>query len=84
MSAHIFRNYPNFAKALINRNDNYNKAREHIFELEKRGKIFIILPEVMQGIKRTENDVEKLDAIYQHGIDCTNRQMDRLKEYHGS
>ncbi len=81
LSAYKFRNYPNFARALRNRNDNYNKARDHIFELEKRGEIFIILPEVMQGIKRTENDVEKLDKIYQHGIDCTNRQMDRLKEY---
>ena len=81
LSAHKFRHYPNFANALINRNDNYNKAREHIFSLEKQGKIFIILPEVMQGISRTENDPEKLDKIYQHGIDCTNKNIAKLQEY---
>ena len=81
LSAWLYRNYPNFAKALMNRNNNYNLTREHLFELEKEGKIFIILPEVMQGISRTENDTDKLMTIYRHGIECTNKRMDALKKY---
>lgn len=84
LSAHTFRKYPKFAKALLTRNDNYNAAREHIYELERQGKIFIIMPEVMEGVSRTENSVEKLLKIYNHGIDCTNRLMPKLREYIGS
>ncbi len=81
LSAYLYRKYPNFAKALMNRNNNYNQTREHIFELEKQGRIFIITPEVMRGISRTETDPKKLGAIYRHGIDCTNKRMDELKRY---
>lgn len=81
LSARKYRHYPEFAKALMNRNDNYNKAREHIFELEKQGRIFIIAPEVMRGISRTETDVTKLQQIYNHGIEVTNALMGNMKTY---
>ena len=81
LSAWLYRKYPNFARALMNRNNNYNLTREHLFELEKAGKVFIITPEVMQGISRTETDEDKLMTIYRHGIECTNKRMDDLKKY---
>ena len=81
LSAWLYRKYPHFAKALMNRNNNYNTTREHLFKLEKEGKIFIITPEVMKGISRTETDEDKLMTIYRHGIECTNNRMDELKKY---
>ncbi len=81
LSAYLYRKYPNFARALMNRNNNYNETREHIFELERRGEIFIITPEVMRGISRTETNPQKLGAIYRHGIECAQNRMSELKRY---
>lgn len=81
LSANKFKDYPEFANALLNRNNNYNETREHLYELEKEGKIFIIMPEVMQGISRTENNYDKLIGIFNHGVYCCNKQLDNLKNY---
>lgn len=83
ISAKYYWRYQKFSKLLKNRNNIYNKSREHIFELEKQGKLFIIAPEVMRGIPRTETDTEKLRKIYRHGIEVTNKLMDGLKNYLG-
>ncbi len=83
LSAHIFRKYKAFARALLERNENYNRKREHIARLESEGRVLVIAPEVMEGISRTENDPQKLDKIYRHGIDVAERLLPRIKEYIG-
>lgn len=83
LSAKIYKKYPEFSRALKNRNINYNEARARLFELEKEGKVFIIEPTDISGVSRTENGIEKLLKIYNHGIDITNSKMESLKEYLG-
>ena len=65
--------YPEFAKTLLNRAHVYNRTMELLEKWEAEGRIFVIRPEG-ELVSRTEEDYEKLMALYQQGHD----QMERL------
>lgn len=63
-----YKKYPDFVEAYETRAERYNETLDYIAELEKEGKTFVIRPQ-FDGVTRTEKDVEKLKAFYQHGYD---------------
>lgn len=64
-----------------NRYKNYNDTVEKIIDLENKKEIFVIRPSKLVNIKRIERDVNKLQEMYDLGVeDCTSRLQD-LKEY---
>ena len=63
----VYRKYPEFSKALLNRHNMYNRTVEEIFRLEKSGDIFVIRPENPIDIGRLEKDPEKLQTVYDIG-----------------
>ncbi len=81
LSAKIYRKYPEFAKALMNRPENYNKTLEKISELEKQGKIFVIAPEKSLEIKRTERSPKEIDRIYKQGTADFYKTKDKLVNF---
>lgn len=81
LSSYIFSKYPPFSKALKNRSNMYNNQREELFELEKDGKAFVIAPESTQGWKRTENNAEKIRAMYDEGYRAGITNMEQIKNY---
>ncbi|MEE1086852.1 MAG: patatin family protein [Schaedlerella sp.] len=59
--------YPEFVKTMENRHIEYNKMIKRIEQMEKEGQILIIRPRNALSIGRLENDVEKLQRIYNIG-----------------
>lgn len=76
-----YRKYPKLLDAIDNRPDMYNTTREEIFELEKQGKLFVIMPETTKGFGRLESDPDKIYEIYKQGYDIAINRMDELKKY---
>lgn len=65
--------YPNLVETICNRYKNYNNSVEKVIDLENKKEIFVIRPSKTLDIKRIERDAEKLQQMYDLGIqDCTN------------
>lgn len=71
--------YPEFAKALINRHEDYNSLMERLDAMEREGRIFIIRPSEMLDIGRMENDVNKVQGVYDLGAANTRAALAELK-----
>lgn len=76
-----YRKYPKLLEAIDNRPDMYNTTREEIFELEKQGRLFVILPDDTKGFGRLESDPDKIYSIYKQGYDIAENKMEELKKY---
>jgi len=76
-----FRKYPKLVDTMINRYDEYNKTLENILEMENKGEIFVIRPSKKLNIRMTEKNTEKLEEIYDHGVDSGKRVLKDLKKY---
>lgn len=63
----IYRKYPAFAEALLNRHVAYNQMVERILALEKAGEIFVIRPEKSLDIGRMEKDPVNVQRVYDVG-----------------
>ena len=60
--------YPKAAETWIGRAEPDNRCREEIFELERQGKLLVIAPENIGGLKTLSQDRAALDDLYQQGI----------------
>lgn len=81
LASFAYRKHPEFAKTLKKRNIIYNENREHLFDLEKQGKIMIIAPKNTEGFSRTEKRPEALKSIYDQGVRIAKENMDSIKKY---
>ena len=64
----MYGDYPELIKTLLKRNQMYNKTLNHLQELEKQGKIFVVRPKIA-AISRMEKNYAKLQNFYRHGYD---------------
>ncbi len=64
----MYGDYPELIKTLLTRNQMYNKTLNHLQELEKQGKIFVVRPKI-PAISRMEKNYDKLLNFYRHGYD---------------
>lgn len=79
---HLFyRKYPNFANSLENRYLDYNETIGEVNHMEAEGKLFVIRPTKTIPIKRLEQDPEKLQEMYDLGVEDVQAKMEQLKEY---
>lgn len=81
MAERFYRDYPEFAQALGQSNDNYNRQCEEILDLKGQGKVFVISPSVPITVSRVERDMEKLGKLYNLGYDDTIRNLWTLHDY---
>lgn len=84
MAKFVYRKYPNFAKTLNNRYKMYNETVEKIIDMENEKEIFVIRPSKLVNVKRIEKDPEKLQEMYNLGIEDAQKKMDELKEFLGT
>ena len=75
-----YKSYPNLIRTIFRRSFEYNKTMNYLDQLEKRGEIFILRPQV-KPVSRLERNKETLHAFYEHGYKCTERKFDDLMEY---
>ena len=66
--AFIYKNYPRLRVALSHRHVVYNQQIDLIDRLEAEGKITCIRPMYPMEVGRIENDVEKLERLYEEGF----------------
>ena len=66
--AFIYKNYPRLRVALSHRHVVYNQQIDLIDRLEAEGKITCIRPMRPMEVGRIENDVEKLEQLYEEGF----------------
>lgn len=78
-----YHKYPNLINTMINRHDNYNKLIKEIKDMENKGEIFVIRPNKKLDIKLSEKSPDKMQMIYDHGVEIGNNILEDLKKYIG-
>lgn len=76
-----YRKYPQLVKAILSRAERYNKDIEELERLEKEGIVFLIRPQGTMNVSRIENDPQKLDQLYQMGIQETENLLTQFKNW---
>lgn len=76
-----YRHNPKLAAALGSRAERYNQCTAEIEEMRKQGKAFVFTPKSVFGVGRTENEPQKLERLYTHGLKHCEWAMDDLKKY---
>ena len=76
-----YRKYPKFAKTLNNRYKMYNETLEKIINMENKKEIFVIRPTRFVKVKRIEKDPNKLQEMYELGIEDAKNSLEKLNEY---
>lgn len=75
-----FRKYPNLVNSIVHRPEVYNRQMDLIDRLEQEGKIFVIRPTELE-VSRTEQNVEVLNAFYEHGYETMKQKYVAMLEY---
>jgi len=78
-----YRQYPNLVKSIHNRYKNYNETIEKIIDMENKKEIFVIRPSKTLKIKRIERDINKLQEMYELGVEDCKDSLSNLKKYIG-
>ncbi len=81
ITSRLYRRYPKIAEDLRGRAERYNSDMEELLALEKEGKAFVIAPENIYEVGRTETDTAKLRRLYDEGYRMALERMAALKEY---
>lgn len=77
----FYRKYPNLVKTINNRYKVYNKQVEKVIELENKKEIFVIRPSRKVDLKRIEKDENKLQEMYELGLNDAKNLMGSLIDY---
>ena len=80
MARIMYQKYPYLIRAIKNRAYYYNRTMELLEELEERGHVFIIRPQV-PVVKNTEDDVSVLTNFYNHGYEYAKDVFPQIAEY---
>lgn len=76
-----YHKYPAFVKTVRNRPQMYNETLQTIDQLEKEQKAFVIRPDTPLNIGRLENNPQKIQELYNRGIQDGNQILPRLMEF---
>jgi len=73
--------YPNLVNAINNRYMNYNQTVEKIIDMENKKEVFVIRPSKSLKIKRIEKDINKLQEMYDLGVEDCKKIINNLKNF---
>lgn len=66
----LYRRYPQLREQFQRRGREYNRTLELVDQLEREGKAIVIRPQVPLSVDRMEQNIEKLESLYQEGYAC--------------
>ena len=69
----IYSRYPKLREALRTRGKRYNAQIAWVEQLEDEGRITVIRPDHPVEVARIETDMNKMNALYQHGFEVAER-----------
>ena len=76
-----FEPLPSLRQSLRDIPERYNRIQEELDRLEAEGRIFIIRPDRPVEVSRLEQDVHKIQALYDEGRRIALEQLPALKNY---
>ena len=79
----LYRNYPQFVKAIANRHIMYNLELEDIENMQNKGELFVIRPSKNIKISHTEKNKETIKKVYELGRHDALSCLSEVKEYLG-
>jgi predicted patatin/cPLA2 family phospholipase len=77
----VYRKYPKLVEAINNRYLQYNETMDKLEKLEKEGKIFVFRPSRKVDMSRVEKNPDKLQEMYDLGINYTNKLLKNLNKF---
>ena len=75
------RQYPKLVARWEKRYAEYNQAFEQIIQLTEKQQIFVIRPSRTVKISRLEKDVNKIQAMYDLGVEDAQNALSGLRAY---
>ena len=76
-----YKKFPKFVELMNTRYSRYNEVLDYIDELEAKGEIFVIRPEVELTLGRIEKNKKKLLEVYNIGYETAKKNYENLKKY---
>ena len=76
----IYRRYPKLREALRTRGARYNAQVELVERLKREGRITVIRPDQPVEVARIETDMNKMNALYQHGFEVAERVLSKYED----
>lgn len=77
----VYRKYPNLVERLINMGKDYEVVLKKIKKLENENKIFVIRPPKVLKIGRLEKDENKIQEVYDIGLNTGKIEINNLLNY---
>ena len=77
----MYKKYPKLIETMNKKYKVYNDTVEKIIDLENKKEIFVIRPSRYIDIKRIEKDENKLQEMYDLGIEDTKKCIEDLRKY---
>ena len=77
----VYRKYPNLVERLINMGKDYEIVLKKIKDLENKNKIFDIRPPQVLKIGRLEKNEDKIQNVYDIGLNTGKKEIDNLLKY---
>ena len=77
----VYRKYPNLVERLINMGKDYEVVLKKIKDLENKDKIFVIRPPEILKIGRLEKNKDKIQKVYDIGLNTGLKEIDNLLKY---
>ncbi|ASS40314.1 patatin-like phospholipase family protein [Fusobacterium sp. oral taxon 203] len=77
----VYRKYPNLVERLINMGKDYEVVLKKIKDLENKNKIFVIRPPQVLKIGRLEKNENKIQNVYDIGLNTGKKEIDNLLKY---
>ena len=77
----VYRKYPNLLERLINMGKDYEVVLKKIKDLENENKIFVIRPPKVLKIGRLEKNEDKIQNVYDIGLNTGIKEKDNLLKY---
>lgn len=76
-----YSHFKQFLEKAENRHIRYNETLDFIREEEDKGKVFVIRPSEKVTVGRVEKNKEKLEHLYQLGLEDGRKNMEAMKQY---
>ena len=77
----VYRKYPNLVERLINMGKDYEVVLKKIKNLETESKVFVIRPPKVLKIGRLEKNENKIQNVYDIGLNTGKKEIDNLLKY---
>ena len=71
----VYKHYPKLREALRTRGARYNAQLAMVEQLEQEGRITVIRPDHPVKVARIETNMDKLNALYQHGFEMAEKML---------